>query len=386
MRRRPHICFVAPAAWPVLAADGRIPVVGGAEVQQCTIARALVGAGYCVSMICMDYGQPDSSIVDGITVFKSFKPTAGIPMLRFLHPRLTSLWNAMRRADADIYYQRSASMLTGVVAAFCRRYDRKSIYAGASDSDFMPGKELIRHWRDVQLFRYGLRNVDAVVAQNPTQRQDCERHYARAPVFIPSCYVPPADGRGRDEAGNEILWVSTIRQFKRPEIFLDIARRLPGFRFRMIGGPGGSDAESRRYFSAMEAAAKNIPNLEFLGFVPYAQVDTHFDRARIFVNTSLHEGFPNTFLQSWARGVPTVSLFDTGSFCMGEPVSCVVQDTDQMVRTINRLMADEAAWKHKSALCRSHFETEHSVRAVIAAYEKLFISLDENAMQASSSP
>jgi len=378
-RRRPHICFVAPAAWPVLTANIEIPTVGGAEVQQCTIARALIESGYRVSMICMDYGQPDRTIVDGVTVFKSFKPANGIPVLRFLYPRLTSLWNAMHRADADIYYQRSASMLTGIVAAFCRRHGRKSVYAGASDSDFMPGKELVRYWRDVKLFRYGLHNVDAVVAQNPTQQQDCRRHYARNPVLIPSCYVPPADSRGREESGNEILWVSTIRHYKRPEVFLDIARRLPEFRFKMIGGPGGGDTKSRHYFSEIEAAARDISNLEFLGFVPYSQVDAHFDRARIFVNTSFYEGFPNTFLQSWARGIPTVSFFDPGSRDDGEPVACLVHDESHAAREISGLMMDIDIWRKHSARCRSYFEVWHSVRTTVGMYEALFRTLTEHA-------
>ena len=55
---RPHVCFLAPTTWPVLARDTAIPVVGGAEVQQSMIAPALVHRGYRVSMICYDYGQP----------------------------------------------------------------------------------------------------------------------------------------------------------------------------------------------------------------------------------------------------------------------------------------------------------------------------------------
>ena len=50
-RRRPHICFVAPLAWPVLAHAADIDVIGGAEVQQAILARSLARAGYRVSMI-----------------------------------------------------------------------------------------------------------------------------------------------------------------------------------------------------------------------------------------------------------------------------------------------------------------------------------------------
>src|SRR5262245_37479646 len=73
-RKRIHVCFVAPAAWPILVRDTRLRVVGGAEVQQCIIARALASSGHRVSMVCMDYGQPDGAIVDNVRVHKTFKP------------------------------------------------------------------------------------------------------------------------------------------------------------------------------------------------------------------------------------------------------------------------------------------------------------------------
>src|SRR3954462_1790374 len=162
--RKAHICFVAPYAWPVLSRDPNIQVVGGAEVQQCVLARLLADNGYRVSMISFDYGQPSPTLVDGVTVYKSFRPDAGVPVLRFVHPRLTTMWKVLREVDADVYYQRSSAMWTGVIAEFCRRNGKRSIYAGASDRDFEIGQEQIVHTRDKWLYRRGLGRVDRIVA------------------------------------------------------------------------------------------------------------------------------------------------------------------------------------------------------------------------------
>jgi len=122
--RKPHVCFVAPTAWPVIAGARDVPVVGGAEVQQGFIARALVSRGYRVSMISLDYGQEDLSEVDGIRMYKAHRPDEGIPILRFVHPRMTKMWRAMKRVGADIYYQRTSSVTTALTAAFCRHHGK----------------------------------------------------------------------------------------------------------------------------------------------------------------------------------------------------------------------------------------------------------------------
>jgi hypothetical protein len=89
---KPSICFVAPTTWPVFSASNDIKVVGGAEVQQSMIAPALAQRGWRVSMICYDYGQPDGTVLKGVKIINMHKPDEGIPVVRFLHPRLTSLW------------------------------------------------------------------------------------------------------------------------------------------------------------------------------------------------------------------------------------------------------------------------------------------------------
>ena len=370
--RLPHICFVAPLAWPILAGDATIPVVGGAEVQQCILARLLRRAGYRVSMICLDFGQPDQSVVDGITVYRAFRREAGVPLLRFFHPRISSIWQAMRRADADVYYQRSAAMFTAVVAVFCRQHGRRSIYAGASDSDFMPGRQEIQWWRDRKLFEFGLARVDAVVVQNEQQRQCCLRYYGRQSSLIPSSYALPAGARAG--GGDLVLWAATQHPKKRPAFFVELARRLPQYHFVMIGGPSKEPGGAACHAQVRQLAA-GLNNLELIGFLPLAETETYFDRARLLVNTSDAEGMPNVFLQAWARGIPTLAFIDVGARKNGQAVYTVVDDIEQAAREIERLFTDEQAWQQAGQRSQAYFTETFSDQAILAGFRSLLASL-----------
>jgi glycosyltransferase involved in cell wall biosynthesis len=361
--RKQHICFLAPHLWPVLSAAPGLEVVGGAEVQMCGLARAFAADGYRVSVITMDYGQPDRTVIDGIAVHKVFAPNAGVPVLRFLHPRLTSVWRKLGEVDADILYCRSASIWLWLATEYARRHDRRTIYAGASDKDFTAdvGGQL-RYARDRLLYRRGLAAADRIVAQNPAQVASLRETHGRDATLIPSCYALP---KNRTSAQRDcVLWVGAINPTKRPELALELAARLPHRRFVMIGGPRSGDRSD--YFERVRAQAATLPNVEFKGFLPLAQADAWFDRARVFVNTSLYEGMPNTFMQAWARGVPTVATVDVGA-----PVHRIALDIENLVQEIEKAFADPAA----GARCREYFEKTHSTAAALECYARLFEEL-----------
>ena len=62
----------------------------------------------------------------------------------------------------------------------------------------------------------------------------------------------------------------------------------------------------------------------------YADSGALFDRAKIFLNTSSIEGFPNTFLQAWIRGVPVVTFFDPDSLVQRLQLGTVANSVDEM--------------------------------------------------------
>jgi glycosyltransferase involved in cell wall biosynthesis len=287
--KKPHVCFVAPTTWPgahrQLRHQGRGRRRGAAEHDHAGAGEARLQGLDDLARL-----RPAAPVeVQGITVHKMYKPDEGIPVLRFLHPRLTSLWSALKRVDADVYYQRTAAINTAVMAEFCKRHGKKSIYAGASDVDFIPGQEDIRYARDRRIFQHGVRRVDKVITQNAAQAKTLLDNYGRESTVIQSCYVPKPGARA-DRQGY-VLWVASVRPSKRVELMLEIARRLPNHPFVVIGGPdpGRKDIE---YFESVKAIARTLPNVKLMGFMPFAEAESCFNGARVFVNTSLYEGFP----------------------------------------------------------------------------------------------
>jgi glycosyltransferase involved in cell wall biosynthesis len=364
----PRVCFLSLNAYPTLAGT-RDARVGGAEVQQILIARYLSGRGYDVSFVTRDHGQPSPIGVSGVTVHAAFRIDAGVRYLRFIHPRATGIWRALRQADADVYYQRCAAMETGLVAAFCRCYRRRFVFASGSDTDFERDRAIIPNARDRALYTFGLRRADRIVTQTETQRRLLKRNFSRDGLIIPSiCPETPASAQADPDRGH-VLWVSTLRSWKRPGMFLELARRMPGVEFVMAGGPASGE---EALYRAIEQQARLSPNVRFCGFIPFRYIDKYFDECRVFVNTSRSlEGFPNTLLQAWNRGIPVVSTFDPDGIIERYALGYTAADPDTIYRALERTLRDPETYRRMQQNALRYMDTHHRIQEIGPRYEKL---------------
>ncbi|MBN8490175.1 MAG: glycosyltransferase family 4 protein [Burkholderiales bacterium] len=368
MSRQLRICFVSPNGYPVLDGAKEISFVGGAEVQQALIARELVKRGHAVSMISHDFGQQEGVHRSGVNLLKMMPPKAGVPGVRFFHPLMTSLWGAMRRSGADVYYQRCAGGLTGMVVGIANALGKSSVFAGASDSDFDASLPRVGLIRDKMLFGYGVRNATRVVVQSERQLAMCKSAFDRQATQINSCYSysgKPARSDG------PIIWVGAIRSVKRAELFVELARRLSSYRFLLVGGAPQNDP----VFIRVKERASGVTNLVLTGHVATDEVESYFDGASLLVNTSITEGFPNTFLQAWSRGVPTVSFFDSGAQEEGHKVGVVVEDLDSMADAVVELQQSRDAWVEHSRRSVRYFQQNFAIERSIDQYERLFAGI-----------
>jgi glycosyltransferase involved in cell wall biosynthesis len=377
----PAICFVGLANLPVLAREyGRLGV-GGAELQQTLLAKALASQGYNVSMIVADHGQPDGAVWDGIKTYKAYPPRGGLPGLRFIHPRWTGLWSAMTRTGADIYYVSCAGALLGQVVLFTRLYGGKVIFRIASNTDCDPAALLIRYWRDKRLYRYGLRHADLVLAQTPEQQQALLKNFRRESRVVAS--VTESGGRRPEFSEREgVLWVGNMRPLKRPALLLEAARRLPQLQFHIIGGPmPGAEG----FYATIREEALQIANVRFHGPVPYHEVGEYYERSRVFVGTSEIEGFPNTYLQAWSRGTPVAAFLDPDQLIARNGMGRAVSTVSELCEAIVTLNSDARAWEAASRRSREYMDNRFNLTRMTAPYTDAVAELHEGSAHVGAS-
>ncbi|MEO6462238.1 MAG: glycosyltransferase family 4 protein [Candidatus Eisenbacteria bacterium] len=363
-----RIVFVAPYGYPALAGGATgFGYVGGAEMQQARLARVLVGRGHDVWMVSADFGQPARTTVAGVQVERAYAPFAGLPGLRFFHPRLSGLWAALSRVDADVVYQRTAGALTGLCALWARRHGRRFVYACAHDYDVLARSPVLRNPRDAWLYRHGLHAADRVLAQSEEQVAALAANHGLDAVLVPNVIDLPRVTRP-DAAADAVVWVGTVKPEKRPEWILAAAAALPGVRFVVAGGPPPPPASDAAYRSFL-AAARTRPNVEVLGFVAPDEVQRLLARARIFAHTSPSEGFPNTLLEAWAQGVPSVSAVDPGGAVSSAGVGVIADDEPSFCRAVGALWDDGEERRRRGEKARRYVAEHHGPEAVASAFE-----------------
>jgi len=112
------LCMIAPNAYGAFV-EGALDRVGGIERSISIEAREFARRGHAVSVITWRHDPDHEGEIGGVRLLPMCGRDEGIPGLRFAHPRWTSLLHCLERADADVYYTRSADAVLG------QRYRRR---------------------------------------------------------------------------------------------------------------------------------------------------------------------------------------------------------------------------------------------------------------------
>ena len=368
------ICILSLNSYNILSGSNISKHVGGAETQVVAVGEGLARRGHDVSFICLDHGQTDGlRLPSGIRVFKSFAPEAGLPGVRFLWPRITSVWSALGRAYPDVCLQACSDSWTGVAAAWCRRHKRKFVFVVMSNADCDIQLPFLTTLRERVLYLYGLRRSDGIIAQTDVQRDMLWRNYGLHSSVVRPCSKAAGSeslvGQGSENRATEVLWIGRFSAEKRLEWFLDVAEKCPTLTFQVVGRANSETS----YSKGLESRAAGLPNVVMHGYVPHEEMTRVYRSCGILVLTSEYEGFPTTFIEAWAHGMPTVTSFDPDGVVAEHQIGYVGESVDDLAADICRLAGHPDKYKQVSLNARRFYERNHDVDKVVASFERVII-------------
>ncbi len=354
------VCFFSRSAYPLFN-PACSAVFGGAEVDLYLIARELAkDETYDVSFVVGDFGQAPEERWEGVRVVKSY---------RFDQQKvfqMATLVRTLAGQRTDVYVQEAASGGTGVIAGMCRAMGRGFVYRTASDIE-VDGTFVAKNRLEGRLFEYGLRHATVVAQNEAHQTQLRERYGVGSTVIRNATSIPHLESVER----RNVLWVGRSETLKQPDVFLDLVARFPDRRFVMICPPANFHSVDR---DALKARAGRLPNLQLFDSVPFSIIDAYFRHAYAFVNTSIYEGFPNTFVQAMKFGVPIHSLnVNPDSFLTREGCgACAEGDVHRLGDGLAQLFDEPAVWSSQSERAYATALANHDMRTAIEAYKQVF--------------
>jgi glycosyltransferase involved in cell wall biosynthesis len=298
------------------------------------------------------------------------------------------LYTTLKNIDSDIFYQRGATIFTFATAMAAKKYNRKFIWATASDMDCLSAmKQTAFDMASLKnkplrsklikvlltsiekcLSAYGIKCADLIIAQTETQKNLLIK-YLNIPnnkiEIIPNMHpVPPLKGKNSEVL--MILWMANIKSLKQPELFVKLAEYFSGYDclFTMVGAN-----QDKALYETVSCAAQALPNLRFLGSLCYEDALSVLDEASIFVNTSLLEGFPNTFIEAWMREVPTVSLnVDPDDVIKKNRLGFHSRTFDQLIKDIKFLIYNRDVLREMGVNARKYAVRVHDIDQLMPKY------------------
>ena len=333
--------------------------VGGNERQQWLLARALASTGWTVCVgIRVGLKTGERRTIDGVEFW-------GIKQGHYLR----DWYRFLSSTPTDWLYWRGASHLLGPLVQIAHVVGTQTIFAAAFDSDVHPRSALTARQRWWLLYAWGLSKTERLFVQHGGQLEELPSRWRPKALVVRSIAHMHRSSKPHSSREPYVAWVGMLRQPKRPDLLIEIAKRSPQVKYVVCGG-AATHRSPAGYSRGVIEQLHGLSNVVFRGQVGPEEAERVIGEAALLLCTSDQEGFPNTFLQAWSYGTPVVTLqIDPDSIIKRLELGAVTGTVDAMVENVQRLLKSPDERQRIAVSAREYILGRHSAEAVVKAFD-----------------
>jgi glycosyltransferase involved in cell wall biosynthesis len=322
---------------------------GGGELQIALLAKALSKCGH--EVVILDYQTSEDFVTgDGIKVIKINGKNNGIPIIGTFFNILPQFYRTLLDQQADIYYGRIRDFRHIIVYWAARKLKAKFILGIASDLDVLDFFMRLKHhylvnytglWGIINgigielVYPFLTRKSDLVLVQHEGQQAILSKKGIKSTIF-PNLFAPEKVPSISNQNNKVFIHVGELQKRKGFIEFFEVVKKAPDHFFKVVGQPSG-----RSGFLFYEEL-KLLKNVKLLGRLSHTHTMKEIAESTALISTSPMEGFPNIFIESWACGVPVISLYvDPGGIIEKNDLGVVADGKmDILLNTLDTLSVD----------------------------------------------
>lgn len=352
---------------------------GGAEVQANYLSLELVKRGNEVNYICQTTNKTKentSSNISGVIVH--WLPL-GDTMSRLMFSRIEEL---LVQLCPQIIIERMSSSFGLPIVRARNKIAGKYVWICTDNDSPQVFKAVNKNYQKLNLLKflyalprafavdmirlYANKRADIIFSQNDLQERLILKNFGRKSNRMISGHpfsktTVPIQNRFNKK---KVLWCGNLGKHKRPEIFIQLANEMQdsNIEFIMVGGHSDTNYTAKLF--------QNKPNnLRLTGQLSFEESLAYFDEATLLVNTSTSEGFSNTYIQSWLRGVPTLVFgANPNQVITNNKLGYDLCSVEEAKKTINEIFSNFGIYQELSENSSQYGVINHSLEAMTESF------------------
>lgn len=289
------ICFFVPF-YPVIK--------GGAEYQSKIIATELVKRGHQVFYISEGHDEKGIFFEEGFKVYLIKADSTFYEKASQYKKFMGNVLNIIEKEAPDVIYQRILNSFTLRLSDYAHQIRKPFLLHIADNYSVEFSNNFPKGFLKKKIFRKILANAPIVICQTEYQRLKVQAMGCNPAAVIHNMH-PVITRSILEKNKKNILWIGNVRPVKQLEMYLTLAKEFKktDFVFHVIG-----TLPQSMYGESLLTEIKRNENVVYHGSKDNGFINLFLRKSGVLVNTSISEGFSNTFVQSWMCGTPVLAF------------------------------------------------------------------------------